>query len=111
MKILERYLYELQSKSLINNYVIRPSPIHGHGVFAKKPFRKGDFINTHFHPNYDITEFGSHMNHSMNPSAKSIKSKDYSFKTYANRDIQDGEEITLDYRQNKDLEQPEEDWK
>lgn len=111
MRIIDQYLSELQSESLMNNYVLRLSPIHGHGVFSKKSFRKGDFINTHFNPNYDITEFGSHMNHSPSPNAKSIRSKDYSFKTYAEKDIKPGDEITLDYRQNKDLEQPQKDWK
>lgn len=110
MKILNEYLSELHSKSLMNNYVVRPSPIHGNGVFATKPFRKGDFINTHFNPNYDITEFGRYLNHSPTPTAKSVREKDYSFKTYAERDIEPGEEITLDYTKNKDLEQPQKNW-
>lgn len=108
MKIIDKYLLELQT---IKNYSIQISPIDGHGVFADTPFKKGDFINTHFNSNYDITEFGKHLNHSSNPNAKSVRQKDYSFKTYADRDINKGDEITLDYTKNKDLEQPKKGWK
>jgi len=83
MKIIKQYLKELYNNGLMNNYEIRPSPIHGNGIFATKPIRKGDFVNTHFKAGYDITDFGKHLNHSNNPNARSIKQDDESFKTYA----------------------------
>jgi len=110
MKIIKQYLKELYNNGLMNNYEIRPSPIHGNGIFATKPIRKGDFVNTHFKAGYDITDFGKHLNHSNNPNARSIKQDDESFKTYAERDIDPDDEITLDYTQNTDLEQPQDDW-
>lgn len=110
MNTLDKYLNEIYSKSLMNNYVIRPSPIHGSGVFAKKPFRKGDFINTHLDANDNITEFGSFLNHSQNPTARSVKQKDTSYNTYAEKDVKKDDEVTVDYTVNKELEQPEEGW-
>ena len=107
---LDEYLQELSSKSLMNNYAVRPSPIHGNGVFSQKPFRKGDFINTHFKAGEEITDFGKHLNHSPNPNARSIKQDDGSYNTYAEKDIKPNDEITLDYTVNKDLEQPESNW-
>lgn len=107
---IEKYLRELQSNSLMNNYVVRPSPIHGNGVFSKKPFRKGDFINTHFEPGERITDFGRNLNHSPKPNARSIKQNDGGYKTYAEKDINPNDEITLDYTKNKELEQPQDGW-
>ncbi len=111
MSILDKYLNEISSKSLMNNYAIRPSPIHGKGVFAQKPFRKGDFINTHFDKDDNITEFGSFLNHSSDPSARSTKQKDKSYQTYAEKDVKEDDEVTVNYTLNKELEQPEEGWK
>lgn len=107
---LGQYLQELQSKSLMNNYVVRPSPIHGNGVFSKKLFRKGDLINTHFEPGEKITDFGKNLNHSPKPNARSFKQDDGGYKTYAEKDIKPNDEITLDYTVNKNLEQPKDGW-
>jgi len=111
MKQVDTYLNELFSKPLQNNYAIRPSPIHGNGVFAQQDFKKGDFINTHFEPGEKITDFGANLNHCSTPSARSHKLKDGSYKTYAEKNIKNGDEVTLDYAVNQDLEQPYEGWK
>ena len=111
MSRLDKYLNEIYTKSLMNNYVIRSSPIHGNGIFTKGPFRKGDFINTHFDVDGKITEFGAFLNHSSDPTARSIKQKDNSYRTYAEKDVKKDDEITLDYTINKEFEQPEEGWK
>ena len=111
MTILEKYLDELASKSLGNNYSIRPSPIHGTGSFATQSIKKGKFINTHFKPGYKITDFGRNLNHCKQPNAISKKNSDDSFNTYAQKNIKADDEITLDYTINKDLEQPQKGWK
>jgi len=110
MSIINKYLSELHSDALINNYVVRPSPIHGNGVFANQDFKKGDFINTHFEPGLKLTDFGKHLNHSSSPNARSERLDDNSYKTYAEKNISRNDEITLDYTINKDLEQPQSGW-
>ena len=109
--MLKKYLYELYDDDLMNNFVVRPSPINGKGVFATKKFRKGEFINTHFEPGDKITDFGANLNHSSKPSARSDKQDDGSYKTYAEKDIVPDDEVTLDYTNNKELEQPQKGWK
>ncbi len=111
MRKLDTYINEIYSKSLQNNYAIRPSPIHGSGVFANQDFNKGDFINTHFEPGEKITDFGANLNHCSNCNARSDKSEDGSYKTYAEKNIKKGDEVTLDYVINQDLEQPQKGWK
>lgn len=111
MSILDKYLKEIGSKSLANNYAIRPSPIHGNGVFATQPMIKGQFINTHFEPGTKITDFGRNLNHCKHCNAKSKKQRDGSYHTYATKNIAVGDEVTLDYTVNKDLEQPQPGWK
>ena len=110
MDMLNKYLEELQSNSLNNNFEVRPSPIHGNGVFAKAGIKKGDFINTHMNPGTAITRFGKYLNHSKDPNAQSVKNNDGSYFTNAVKDINPGDEITLDYTVNQDLEQPQDDW-
>ena len=95
MDLLDRYLEELYDDALMNNYAIRPSPIHGNGVFSKQRFKKGDFINTHFEPKLKITEFGAHLNHCPDANGHSVQDA----------------EITLDYTSNLALEQPQKGWK
>ena len=110
MNLLDQYLEELHSNSLNNNFEVRPSPIHGHGIFSQTNIKKGDFINTHMNPGTNITQFGKYLNHSKEPNAQSIKNKDGSYFSHAQKDIKAGDEITLDYTVNQELEQPQEDW-
>lgn len=111
MKKIDIYLNEIYSKSLQNNYAIRPSPIHGNGVFAKKNLKKGEFINTHFEPGEKITDFGANLNHCSSPNARSTKQDDGGYKTHAQKNIAKDDEVTLDYTTNKNLEQPQKGWK
>lgn len=111
MDLLDRYLEEMYDNDLMNNFAIRPSPIQGNGVFATKPLRKGDLINTHFKAGTQITDFGANLNHSSSPNAISKKQEDGGYKTYAEKNIEPDDEITLDYTVNQDLEQPQKGWK
>jgi len=114
-KKIDIYLEQIHSKSLINNYKIRQSPIHGRGVFANKAFKSGEFVNTHIYPDKNgepkATHFGGFLNHSHIPNALTKKYKDGFYKTFAIVDIKPGDEITLDYTKNKTLEQPRKGWK
>jgi hypothetical protein len=108
--VLEQYYLD----DLLNkNYEFRKSPIHGVGAFSKTKFNKGDFINTHILPHKNekqVTAFGRNLNHSQTPNAISKKEEDGCYKVYALADINPGDEITLDYRVNQDLEQPQKNW-
>jgi SET domain-containing protein len=118
-------LLESFFKKKSKNYDIKKSSIHGNGIFAVKDYKVGDRINLHAvefenqpHIEMVFTEFGLHLNHSNIPSAEtriekgSIEgnpTKEYI--TYAIKPIKSGDEITLDYRKRRELEQPQKGWK
>lgn len=112
MNYIDIILEQLQSD---DNFEIKTSPIHGVGAFSKDNFKKDDFINTHIYPLTNgypyVTPFGRNLNHSNNPNAVSKKEEDGCYRVYALTDVNSGDEITLDYTANKDLEQPEPSWK
>ena len=89
------------------------SPIHGIGVFSKSNLAP----HTNLGPaqikmgkgQYTITPLGKYHNHSPRPSCynKMIGNKRYLFTA---RPVSPGEEITIDYRLQPDLEQPKPGW-
>jgi SET domain-containing protein len=101
MDILEIYLekLDLDNKKV---YKIGPSKIHGNGVIAKKHFKPGEYINICVSkirkkfPQFDITKFGSHLNHSYKANAEIKKEPPY-YNTYARNKIQPDEEVTVNY--------------
>lgn len=99
---------------------VRKSDIHGYGVFAEQPIKKGQFIaelrGSRVHYEFSIygqsNRYGDwigigkdtwidpidefqYLNHSCNPNAGLKGSR--KLKLHAMRDIEQGEEITLDY--------------
>ena len=88
------------------------SPIHGIGLFTPVNLKVGDVIGVS-HANYDdqwyMTTHG-YYNHSENPNCI-IENRDNLKLIVALVDINIGEELTVDYREQLDLEQPKEDWK
>jgi len=101
----------LGPKKLRSLFRVRPSPIHGLGLFARTRIRKGQYLGTYEGPR--VNRNGSHVlwvyegrgwtrrdgknllryiNHSNNPNAEFD-----GFDLYALRDIRPGEEITIDY--------------
>lgn len=92
-----------------DNYEIKKSDIHGRGVFATKHFSKGEFINLAIE-DMKATHFGSFLNHSDSPNAITRKNKN-KYYTFALARIEPGDEISVDYTANKELEQPEAGWK
>lgn len=113
--ILIEYLSYLQ-----DNYEIKKSNIEGVGVFSKKYFPKGAFINNCVEPmqTFDngisrinrITYFGKYLNHSYNPTAE-IKIVGPNHSVFALKDIKPGDEITVDYTKTEQFLQPEWWWK
>jgi len=93
---------------------IKPSEIHGKGIFADQRILKGtDLGISHVRKNgmWTIPDLGRWHNHSDNPSCHNIldgsmKDKTYTRNLITSRDIEPGEEITADYRFQPDLEQP-----
>lgn len=82
---------------------VRKSPIEGRGIFLTFPADKGELIGP-ARINGMRTPLGRFTNHSMNPNAVFVKQGDDIF-LYASRRIagctggDDGEEVTVDYRQ------------
>jgi len=115
MGILTVYLekLELDNKEV---YKIGPSKIHGNGIIAKKNFKPGEYINIcvskirNKYPQFDITKFGSHLNHSHTPNAE-IKREPPYYNTYARNEIQPDEEVTVDYSESPEFAQPKPQWK
>ena len=78
----------------------------GKGLFVKQNFREGETIGI-AHVNDKPTKIvGSYHNHSEDPTAGSITVGNKRY-IVALRDLKPGEEITTDYRQQPELEQPE----
>ena len=115
MRMISKLLEQFYLDDLKDNYEIKKSSIHGVGAFSKTKFNKGDFINTHIFPlikggDLHVTSFGKKLNHSNTPNAISKKGEDGCYKVYATSDINPGDEITIDYKVNRDLEQPRKHW-
>ena len=56
------------------------------------------------------TELGMYHNHSTKPNSRSVKIGNSRY-LITSKDIKTGEEITVDYRQQPELEQPNKNWK
>jgi len=98
--------------SLTPNFKIGSSDIHGKGVIATTEFSPDDRINIAIFKNiiYHGTKFGSHLNHSSHPNAIT-KDEGDRYVTYCKSSIKPGDEITVDYTENPELEQPDSSWK
>ena len=87
------------------------SHIHGMGVFTPISLKRGDVVGVS-HANYDgqwyMTTHG-YYNHSEHPNCI-VEDRDNLKLIIALVDINAGEELTADYREQSDLEQPKEDW-
>ena len=86
---------------------IRNSSIHGVGLFAKSPIKKGIHLGVShiyapgFETSYIRTPVGGFINHSEEPNCHKIESPDESVITYfslvASRNIEKDEELTITY--------------
>ena len=83
--------------------VFMPSVIEGTGVFAMQPFASGELIAP-ARIGDKRTPVGRFTNHSSAPNAKMQRDGER-INAVALRDIQEGEEITVNYRQAKEASQ------
>ena len=94
-------------------WYVAPSPIAGHGVFPTASIGRGTTIGlAHWYDGrqWRATRLGSLHNHSLTPNAESVRVGNQRFLVAA-RDIFPGEEITVDYRLQPELEQPQPGWR
>ena len=119
MKLLfenwRKYLNESHVPDTNVVLIIKPSDIHGKGIFAGEHVSKGTELGiSHVRrggDNWDIPPLGKYHNHSDQPNCVSVadaplEGEKYSRKMVASRDIPAGEEVTVDYKLQPDLEQP-----
>jgi len=91
----------------MNGLKVRDSKIEGKGLFADKEFNEGDIIGIAHINDVATSMIGRFHNHSDNPNAHSISIGNKRYLA-ALRPLIKGEEITVDYRKQPELEQPEE---
>lgn len=86
------------------NITVAPSQIHGWGLVARKALPKGydiGILSIIFPSVFQDTAYGRYINHSEQPTADlyHVKTDEYiKVGGKLNRDIEEGEEITADYR-------------
>jgi len=93
---------------------IRESPIHGLGVFAVEDIP----AHTNLGPaqisspdgGYQITDLGKHHNHSYQPTCYNKMTSGVR-NLYSSADLKAGDEVTVDYTHQPELEQPKAGWK
>lgn len=76
---------------------VKPSKIHGNGLFATKDFKAGELIGPG-RINGKRTSAGRYMNHSTNANVAPEKVGD-NLNAVATRDIYQGEELLVNYRE------------
>jgi cytidyltransferase-like protein len=101
----QRGMFENETK-----YYIDKSNIQGQGAFAQKNYPEGTVIDK-LHDilgqgQYNFYELGKMYNHSETPNCKNIM-KDNTRYLVTIQPVEQGEELTADYRLQPDLEQPE----
>ena len=94
-------------KPLPDSVAVKESSIHGYGLFATDPIKKGFHLGVShvyapgFHQNYIRTPVGGFINHSDVPNCVKIESPEQSMLTYfslvTTRDIEQNEELTVKY--------------
>lgn len=103
------------AKEISNRWCIKPSDIHGEGVFTTTNVPMWTVIDKAIdHTNQQklpvITFFGSKINHSKSPSTRLIESN-RTWWIQAIRDMKEDEEITADYNKTPwFIAKPEPNW-
>uniref|UniRef100_A0A6C0ECG5 SET domain-containing protein n=1 Tax=viral metagenome TaxID=1070528 RepID=A0A6C0ECG5_9ZZZZ len=92
-------------------FEIRPSKIHGVGVFTRKQFFTGEAVLKAIELSQEITYLGKHVNHSNNPNTV-LKLQNDGWYLLALRNINPNEEITADYKDTPPfIKKPDPNWK
>ena len=98
-RIISERRIEVTYKPLPDNLELRPSEIHGYGVFALEDIPAGKVLGlSHIQsPELIRTPLGGYINHSMNPNCIRILEGNRWY-LQSIQDIEEGEEITLMYK-------------
>ena len=98
-RIISEGRIEVTYKPLPDNLELRPSEIHGYGVFALEDIPAGKVLGlSHIQsPELIRTPLGGYINHSMNPNCIRILEGNRWY-LQSIQDIEEGEEITLMYK-------------
>ena len=98
-RIISERRIEVSYRPLPDNLELRPSEIHGYGVFALEDIPAGKMLGlSHIQsPELLRTPLGGYINHSMNPNCIRILEGNRWY-LQAIADISDGEELTLMYK-------------
>ena len=98
-RIISERRIEVTYRPLPDNLELRPSEIHGYGVFALEDIPAGQMLGlSHIQsPELIRTPLGGYINHSMNPNCIRILEGNRWY-LQSIQDIEDGEELTLMYK-------------
>ena len=98
-RIISERRIEVTYKPLPDNLELRPSEIHGYGVFALEDIPAGKMLGlSHIQsPELIRTPLGGYINHSMNPNCIRILEGNRWY-LQSIQDIEEGEELTLMYK-------------
>ena len=98
-RIISERRIEVTYRPLPDNLELRPSEIHGYGVFALEDIPAGKMLGmSHIQsPELIRTPLGGYINHSMNPNCIRILEGNRWY-LQSIQDIEEGEEITLMYK-------------
>jgi len=113
--LLENWRKYLNEEKVSNTSVvlhIRPSQIHGLGVFSGEVIPKGTDLGIaqiKKDSDYEITQLGKYHNHSNEPSCINVLNGNNRHLVAA-RNLEPNEEITIDYTLQPDLQQPMDGW-
>ena len=98
-RIISERRIEVTDRPLPDNRELRPSEIHGYGVFALEDIPAGKMLGlSHIQsPELIRTPLGGYINHSMNPNCIRILEGNRWY-LQSIQDIEYGEELTLMYK-------------
>jgi len=106
-KDMNEEFQSMTEKAPADSYEFKDSTIHGLGSFATKEINENEQVGLYYlnllsenenAPQYQRTDFRRFTNHSQHiPNIKLVENADGNIYTHATRDIQEGEEILIDY--------------
>jgi hypothetical protein len=95
-------------------WIVGPSRIHGRGVLCARAVPRDATIGVShwwWQGRWNTTpDLGTFHNHSETPSCRNVTVGSYRY-LVALRDLAPGDEVTVDYRLQPDLEQPRPGWR